>query len=203
VRDGRHKTDVVVVGGGPAGLAAAIAARLQGLRVVVLEAAHPPIDKVCGEGLMPEALAALRRLGVHITPEHGTPFVGLRFVDGAQSVDTCFPSGIGVGVRRPLLHNDLVERAYEVGVLIHWATPVRAVAPSVVYSKRFSMAYRWLIAADGLHSAMRRWTDLNQIAVERKRLGFQRHYRVPPGRCLPRYTGTSMALQEQLAENLR
>ena len=53
VRDGRHKTDVVVVGGGPAGLAAAIAARLQGLRVVVLEAAHPPIDKVCGEGVMP------------------------------------------------------------------------------------------------------------------------------------------------------
>jgi len=74
VRDGRHKTDVVVVGGGPAGLAAAIAARLQGLRVVVLEAAHPPIDKVCGEGIMPEALAALRRLGVHLTPEHGTPW---------------------------------------------------------------------------------------------------------------------------------
>ena len=81
--DGRHKTDVVVVGGGPAGLAAAIAARLQGLRVVVLEAAHPPIDKVCGEGVMPEALAALRRLGVHLTPTHGTPLVGLRFVDGA------------------------------------------------------------------------------------------------------------------------
>ena len=100
MRDGRHKTDVVVVGGGPAGLAAAIAARLQGLQVVVLEAAHPPIDKVCGEGVMPEALTALRRLGVHITPEHGTPLVGLRFVDGARSVDACFPAGIGVGVRR-------------------------------------------------------------------------------------------------------
>jgi flavin-dependent dehydrogenase len=42
------------------------------------------------------------------------------------------------------------------------------------------MAYRWLIAADGFHSAMRRWTGLNHITVERKRLGFQRHYRVPP-----------------------
>ena len=180
VRNGRHKTDVVVVGGGPAGLAAAIAARLQGFRVVVMEAAHPPIDKACGEGLMPDALAALRRLGVHITPEHGAPFAGLRFVDGAQSVDACFPHGIGVGVRRPLLHYHLVERAHEVGVSIHWATPVRAVAPSVLHSKRLSVAYRWLIAADGLHSAMRRWTGLNQIAVERKRLGFQRHYRVPP-----------------------
>ena len=176
----RHKTDVVVVGGGPAGLAAAIAARLQGLRVVVLEAAHPPIDKVCGEGVMPEALAALRRLGVHLTPEHGTPLVGLRFVDGARRVDARFPSGIGVGIRRPLLHQALVERAHEVGVAIHWATPVRAVAPAVVQSKRLSVAYRWLIAADGLHSAIRRWTGLNQIAVERTRLGFQRHYRVPP-----------------------
>jgi menaquinone-9 beta-reductase len=180
VRDERHQTDVVVVGGGPAGLAAAIAARLQGLRVVVLEAAHPPIDKVCGEGLMPEALAALRRLGVSLTPEHGTPFVGLRFVDGARSVDARFPSDIGVGIRRPLLHHALVERAHEVGVAIHWDTPVQAVAPSVVQSKKLSVAYRWLIAADGLHSAMRRWTGLNQVAVERKRLGFQRHYRVPP-----------------------
>jgi 2-polyprenyl-6-methoxyphenol hydroxylase-like FAD-dependent oxidoreductase len=99
VRDGRHKTDVVVVGGGPAGLAAAIAARLQGLRVVVLEAAHPPIDKVCGEGVMPEALATLRRLGVHLTPEHGTPLVGLRFVDGARSVDAPFPSRMGTWLR--------------------------------------------------------------------------------------------------------
>jgi flavin-dependent dehydrogenase len=49
-----------------------------------------------------------------------------------------------------------------------------------VQSKRLSVAYRWLIAADGLHSAIRRWTGLNQIAVERTRLGFQRHYRVPP-----------------------
>jgi hypothetical protein len=180
VRDGRHKTDVVIVGGGPAGLAAAIAARLQGLRVVVLEAAHPPIDKVCGEGLMPEALAALRRLGVHLTPDHGTPLVGLRFVDGVRSVEAYFPSGIGVGIRRPLLHHALVERAHEVGVAIHWATPVQAVAPSVVQSKRLRVAYRWLIAADGLHSAIRRWTSLNQVAVARKRLGFQRHYRVPP-----------------------
>jgi flavin-dependent dehydrogenase len=101
VRDGRHKTDVVVVGGGSAGLAAAYAARLQGLRVVVLEAAHPPIDKVCGEGVMPEALAALRRLGGHLTPEHGTPLVGLRFTvtlvgDASGGVDAITGAGLGL-----------------------------------------------------------------------------------------------------------
>ena len=48
--DGRHKADVVVVGGGPAGLAAAIAARLQGLRVVVLEVAHPSLTRCVAQG---------------------------------------------------------------------------------------------------------------------------------------------------------
>ncbi|MGB8062426.1 MAG: FAD-binding protein, partial [Candidatus Sulfotelmatobacter sp.] len=47
-------TDVFVIGGGPAGLAAAIAARKCGLRVIVADAAQPPIDKACGEGLMPD-----------------------------------------------------------------------------------------------------------------------------------------------------
>ena len=180
VREERHHTDVVVVGGGPAGLAAAIAARLHGLQVVVLEAAHPPIDKVCGEGLLPEALAALRRLGVSITAAHGAPVVGLRFVDGAQHVEACFPGGSGVGVRRPLLHQALVERAAAVGVAIHWATPVRAVTPAEVQSPRLRVAYRWLVAADGLHSAMRRWLGLHQRSVTRPRLGLQRHYRVAP-----------------------
>src|SRR5438105_7308201 len=50
--DGMLNTDVLVIGGGPAGLTAAIAARLKGFDVAVADAAHPPIDKACGEGLM-------------------------------------------------------------------------------------------------------------------------------------------------------
>ena len=58
-----NSTDVFVIGGGPAGLAAAIAARQQGLRVVVADGAKPPIDKACGEVLMPDAIAALATAG--------------------------------------------------------------------------------------------------------------------------------------------
>ena len=50
--------DVFVIGGGPAGLAAAIAARERGLDVVVADCAVPPVDKACGEGIMPVGLAA-------------------------------------------------------------------------------------------------------------------------------------------------
>jgi NADPH-dependent 2,4-dienoyl-CoA reductase/sulfur reductase-like enzyme len=61
-----QNTDVFVIGGGPAGLAVAIAARQKGLQAIVADGAAPPIEKPCGEGMMPETLAALRDLGVEI-----------------------------------------------------------------------------------------------------------------------------------------
>jgi 2-polyprenyl-6-methoxyphenol hydroxylase-like FAD-dependent oxidoreductase len=75
-------TDVLVVGARPAGLAAAIAARLQGLGVVVVDGARPPTDKACGEGLMPDGVAALERLGVVLGDDDVFPFHGIRFIDG-------------------------------------------------------------------------------------------------------------------------
>ena len=75
------QTDVFVIGGGPAGLAAAIAARQRGFEVVVADRARPPIDKACGEGLMPDGLAALRLIGVKLGLEHGACFRGIRFLD--------------------------------------------------------------------------------------------------------------------------
>ena len=75
-------TDLFVVGGGPAGLAAALAARKRGFQVVVADRARPPIDKACGEGLMPDGVAALREIGVELTAADGVPFRGIRFLDG-------------------------------------------------------------------------------------------------------------------------
>ena len=69
--------DVLVAGGGPAGLATAIAARLEGMRVRVVEPHAGTIDKACGEGIMPAGVAALRELGVEL---EGRPFHGIRYV---------------------------------------------------------------------------------------------------------------------------
>ena len=66
--------DIVVVGGGPVGLAAAIAARQRGLEVLVADKSRPPIDKPCGEGVMPEGVSALRVLGVHVDSSNALPF---------------------------------------------------------------------------------------------------------------------------------
>jgi len=100
-------TDVFIIGGGPAGLATAIAARQRGFDVVVADGAKPSIDKPCGEGLMPDGRAALEKLGIGI-PEIAYPFRGIRFVSGGLRVDASFPNGAGQGVRRTVLHNIMV-----------------------------------------------------------------------------------------------
>jgi flavin-dependent dehydrogenase len=59
-----ERADVVVVGAGPAGTAAAITAAERGLHVVCLDKATFPRDKTCGDGLTANALRLLERLGV-------------------------------------------------------------------------------------------------------------------------------------------
>src|SRR5271166_3270449 len=95
------ETDVLVVGGGPAGLAAALAARKAGFQVTVADRARPPIDKACGEGLMPDGVAALHEVGVDLKITDGAPFRGIRFLDKELVAEAAFPNGgFGVGIRR-------------------------------------------------------------------------------------------------------
>ena len=103
------ETDVLVVGGGPAGLSAAIAARRKGFSVTLIDAAVPPIDKACGEGLMPDALRALADLGVEIPADAGFAFYGIRFLGEDVSVEAEFPSGFGLALRRE--KSDLENRS--------------------------------------------------------------------------------------------
>jgi flavin-dependent dehydrogenase len=108
--------DIFVVGGGPAGLAMAVAARQRGLEVSVADGGTPPLDKPCGEGLTPHGLCALQRIGVNLPPLETHRFRGIRFVDARTAVDATFPNGFGLGVRRTDLHRIMVEHAERAGV---------------------------------------------------------------------------------------
>jgi menaquinone-9 beta-reductase len=164
-------TDVFIVGGGPAGLAAGIAARLKGFDVVVADAAEPPIDKACGEGLMPDSMEALHRLGVAIDPEQSFVFRGIRFLGAGGSVAADFPRDPGVAVRRVRLHQALIDRARELGVRLLWRTHVTDLD---------ELRARWIVGADGANSRVRRWASLEAVRSESHRYGFRRHYRVRP-----------------------
>ncbi|MEV0778932.1 NAD(P)/FAD-dependent oxidoreductase [Streptomyces sp. NPDC050433] len=168
--------DVLIAGGGPAGLAAGIHAALAGLRAVVVEPRSTPVDKACGEGIMPGGVAALRALGVEVP---GRDLRGIRYRDGARGAEACFRHGTGLGVRRTELHAALHRRADALGVetVRGKVGEVRQGADRVSAGGRTA---RWLIAADGLHSPIRRGLGLDRPDRAPSRYGLRRHFRVAP-----------------------
>ena len=173
-------TDVFVVGGGPAGLVAAMAARKKGFAVKLADGAAPPIDKPCGEGLMPETQAALRELGITADGSEGYEFRGIQFIQRGKRVAADFPEGKGMGLRRPLLHAMLVAKAEESGVRLLWKAPVSAITPGGVHLKSGFVQTRWIVGADGGGSRVRRWSGLEATALRTQRYATRRHYRVRP-----------------------
>ncbi len=107
--------DLVIAGGGPVGLATALYAARAGLDVEVREPRPGPVDKACGEGLMPGAVADLAELGVD-PPGHR--LAGIRYLGGGRTADAPFRHGDGRGVRRTTLHRALAEAVAEAGVKI-------------------------------------------------------------------------------------
>lgn len=169
--------DLLVVGGGPAGLATAIAARQAGLQVLVLEPQPGVIDKACGEGLMPGGVAALARLGV--VGLDGRPFVGIRYIDGERVAQGTFGHGPGLGVRRTTLHAALRARALALGVEVETAR-VEAVEDLGDRVRAGGHEARWLVAADGLRSPIRAALGLGRPARLPPRTGMRRHYEIAP-----------------------
>jgi flavin-dependent dehydrogenase len=182
VRDVPSETDVFVVGGGPAGLASAIAARRNGFDVVIADSARPPIDKACGEGLMPDGVAALRRIGVELGAEHGIPFRGIRFLDNEIEAEAFFPNieNYGLGIRRTLLHRILTERAENAGVVTCWQSRVEGLDPLGVKIGGRTVRCRWIIGADGFHSRVRQWAGLQAVWNGARRIGLRQHFRIRP-----------------------
>lgn len=168
--------DLLVAGGGPAGLATALYANRAGLDVVVLERRVGPIDKACGEGLMPHAVAQLDRLGVTVT---GRPFRGISYLDGTRRVTAPFRSGAGRGVRRTALHAALLEAATDAGVpMVHGE--VGEVGQDANSVRCGDFRARYLAAADGLHSPIRASLGLALPPRGPRRWGIRRHIQITP-----------------------
>lgn len=169
--------DLLVVGGGPAGLATAVHATLAGLETVVIEPRTTPVDKACGEGVMPSGVRALTALGLDMPPGH--PLRGIRYVRESRSAEAPFDDGPGLGVRRTDLHAALARRADETGVKVVTGR-VGEVEQSADSVYAGGLRARWLVAADGLHSPVRHRLGLGLPDRGPRRYGQRRHYRVKP-----------------------
>jgi flavin-dependent dehydrogenase len=173
-------TDVFIAGGGPSGLATGIAIRQRGLRVVIADPAQPPIDKACGEGLMPNTVASLKELGVKLCSGDAIPFRGIRFINEELAAEGAFAGSYGLGIRRMSLHKALVERAVEAEVQCLWGEPVTRIADGEVWLGQRRVQCRWIVAADGQNSQVRKWAGLDRGQPQETRYGFRQHFRVAP-----------------------
>jgi flavin-dependent dehydrogenase len=189
-------------------LSCAIAAANQGLQVEIVDAMQPGIDKACGEGLMPDSLAALAALGFDLNEDlrkiETAPLRGIRFLgDQASTTHTTtteapFPAGPGRGIRRTILHQLLLDRAASLGVRFHWENSVQSFtqpsagslgphagslgphASSLVHTNRQTLRTRYIIGADGHQSRVAKWAGLEKSSTHSRRIGLRQHYGVTP-----------------------
>lgn len=175
--------DAIVIGGGPAGLAASIAAARAGLSVLTADVRQPPIDKLCGEGILPDGRAALSELGVDLGDEPSHLFQGISFHEDERSFAGSFPGSPGLGMRRTVLHQALARAAEREGVMLRWQTRAELSAPGLVRIGKESIRCRYIIGADGQRSLVRQAAAMSGEFASlrrRQRLATGSHYQCAP-----------------------
>lgn len=115
--------DLAIIGGGPAGAAAAITAARAGASVVVFEKGSEGRDKVCGDGLTPRAVTALERLGIPLEAQHRID--GLRMIANSTVRELTWPGIAPFGPHgavwpRKSLDHALISAAAEAGAQVHF-----------------------------------------------------------------------------------
>jgi flavin-dependent dehydrogenase len=135
---------------------------------------------------MPAAVQRLAAIGVRPA---GHVISGIRYLDEGHSVDAPFSTGAGLGVRRTVLHTALAVRATALGVEViparvtgfaQEATSVTALLTPNEPGPPALFRARYLIGADGLHSAVRKAAGLDPPVSRHRRYGLRRHYRLAP-----------------------
>jgi len=127
---------------------------------------------------LPQGVASLRSLGIHLNSNLAVPFAGIRFAGNNLSAYAKFPDAMGFALRRVRLHQLLIERAVQAGVIFHWGTRVTKLDSSRVTAGNLQISYTWLVGADGQKSFVRDWAKLGPVRTSGNRFGFRRHFRV-------------------------
>jgi flavin-dependent dehydrogenase len=178
------RVDVAVVGGGPGGSAAALAAAQSGLSVVLFEPQRGPMDKPCGEGLMAEGVHALDTLGIDTARAHGIFFGTISFHFADHEPLRVPLSRPGLALPRPELLGHLrsaMERVASIQLVRSAATVERQDEGFVLRTPGGRLEHaRWLIVADGLGGRCAPWLRGRRRVNSRGRLGLRARFEIRP-----------------------
>ncbi len=191
-------TQVIVVGGGPAGAATAFQLARAGVHVTILDRAHFPRDKPCSEYMSPQASRILDAMGVleqieqsgaahlagmRVRAPNGATFHG-RFADvrGFRGY-----RDRGLALRRTILDNLLVDRARAAGAVVREGVRVtalrrdssgRVTGVDVIDEKggTQTLSAAVVVGADGLRSVVARRLDLAATRLAQRRVAFVTHF---------------------------
>lgn len=152
--------DCLVVGAGPSGSAAAIAASKAGLSTLLIDAQGPQRDKTCGDGLTPRAVHTLRELGLeHVLPSYRNR--GLKLHGFGGSVVAPWPDGTygvsGSASPRAVFDAALVSAARAAGAEVRHNCPAEGVTfdggrIASVATPSGEVRAKWVLVADGVRS---------------------------------------------------
>jgi flavin-dependent dehydrogenase len=148
-----RRTAALIVGGGPAGSAAAIALARAGVEAELVERTEGPHDTVCGGFLGWDALAALKRLGLDPIAL-GAPLIRrLRLVSASRSIEVGLPR-LAAGLSRRTLDEAMLAAAHRAGASIRRGRTVRAADLAerrIRLDDEESLAGEALVLATGKH----------------------------------------------------
>ena len=188
------ETDVLVVGAGPGGSAAAYHLARHGVDVTVLDKSAFPREKVCGDGLTPRAVAAMLKMGLDTEAPGYERVKGLRVHSRSATIDLPWPElsswpGYGLVMPRKEFDTLLIERAQKSGAalmentealepIIHdgWVQGARVRPAQDKDAEPFEIRARYVIAADGAASRFAKPAGVQRVESRPLGIAARRYY---------------------------
>lgn len=177
--------DILIVGAGPAGSAAAIQARRAGLSAAIIDKATFPRDKCCGDGLTAGALRHLEDLGLDPATVPSWRRLDSVYVAGPDHQLVTFPLPSGSGqfaavARRRELDHELLNLARTAGAEVHEGTTITGISQSdslvTVTAGDVVFEAKMVIAADGMWSPTRKLLGLHTEGYRGDWHGFRQYF---------------------------
>ena len=164
--------DVAVIGGGPAGACAAIAARRAGARVLLAERAAFPRRKACGCCLSTQAIQAIESLDAGQVLEGAIPIHAVRLARGDAEATIARSGGAAIG--RDALDQRLLEVARGRGADVRTLTPARVTAPGtlVLGDGQAQIHAAIVVVADGIAGSSLDEAQAGWVVSRASRMGF-------------------------------